>query len=90
MGRRKGPEAAELARRFGQNLIVLRSGAGLTQTGAAKRAGLHRTEIRLLEKGLRLPRLDTVVKLTGAVEVQPCELLAGMAWRLEAPREESP
>jgi hypothetical protein len=48
----------------------------------AHRAGLHLTEIGLLERALRLPRLDTIVKLAGAFEVEPCELLTGMAWRL--------
>jgi transcriptional regulator with XRE-family HTH domain len=79
------PRAPHLARRLGQNLIVLRDRASLSQGMVAERAGLHAQEIALLERGLRLPRLDTIVKLAGAVEVEPCELLAGMSWRL--PRE---
>jgi transcriptional regulator with XRE-family HTH domain len=86
MGRPRGPEAAALGRRLGQNLIELRARAGLSQTGLAERAGLHRTEIALLERGLRIPRLDTVVKLAGAVEARPCELLAEMAWKLDQPK----
>jgi transcriptional regulator with XRE-family HTH domain len=71
-----------LNHRFAENLILLRTKADLSQQQTAERSGLHPTEISLLERGLRLPRLDTIVKLSGAVEAEPCELLAGMAWRL--------
>lgn len=54
-----------------------------------RRAGLNRTEINLLEYGRRVPRLDTIVKLAGAVEVQPCALLTGLAWVLDPPKEGS-
>jgi transcriptional regulator with XRE-family HTH domain len=73
---------ADLKRRFAENLIVLRGRVDLSQEQTAERACLHRTQISLLERGLRLPRLDTIVKLGGAIEAEPCELLAGMAWRL--------
>lgn len=85
MGRKRGPQAAELGLRFGQNLVELRGRVGLSQIGTAERAGLDRTEINLLEHGRRVPRLDTIVKLAGAVEVQPCALLSGLAWRLDPP-----
>lgn len=78
----RDPQAAALARRFGENLVVARGRVDLGQIAAAERAGLHRTQLSQLERGLRLPRLDTIVKLAGAVEVKPCELLAGMSWRL--------
>ncbi len=70
-----------LRRRFGENLILLRNRVDLSQVETAKRSGLHLTEVSLLERGLRLPRLDTIVKLAGAVEAEPCELLTGMVWR---------
>jgi transcriptional regulator with XRE-family HTH domain len=78
----RNPQAAALARRFGENLVVARGRVDLGQVGAAERAGLHRSEFSQLERGLRLPRLDTIAKLAGAVEVKPCELLTGMGWRL--------
>lgn len=53
----------------------------------AERAGLHRTEVSLVERGERLPRLDTIVKLAGALEEEPCELLRGMAWKLNPPKK---
>ena len=70
-----------LSRRFAINLVVLRGRADLSQEGISNRAGLHTTEISLLERGLRLPRLDTIVKLAGALDVEPCTLFAGMRWR---------
>jgi transcriptional regulator with XRE-family HTH domain len=70
-----------LKQRFGENLILLRGRVDLSQEQTAERAGLHKTEISLLERGLRLPRLDTIVRLAGAIDVEPCELLTGMGWR---------
>jgi transcriptional regulator with XRE-family HTH domain len=87
MGKEKGPQTTEASRAFGQNLVRLRERAGLSQEGAADRAGLHRTHVAMIEAGQRLPRLDTIVKLAGAVGVEPCELLIGLAWDLEAPNE---
>lgn len=75
------PEMAALRRRFGDNLIVQRGRSDLSQADVAERSGLHLTEIGLLERGHRLPRLDTIVRLAGAIEVEPCELFAGMKWR---------
>jgi transcriptional regulator with XRE-family HTH domain len=89
MGRKRGPQAMALGRRFGENLVELRGRVGLSQIGTAERAGLDRTEINLLEHGRRVPRLDTIVKLAGAIEVEPCALLMGLAWQLDPPKEGS-
>lgn len=89
MSHKRGPEAAELGRRFGRNLVEFRGRAGLSQVATAERAGLRRTEVGLIEAGERLPRLDAIVRLAGALEVQPCALLTGMAWNLEPPKEGS-
>jgi len=89
MGKEKGPQATRASRAFGQNLVRLRERAGLSQEGAADRAGLHRTHVAMIEAGQRLPRLDTIVKLGGAVGVEPCDLLADLAWELDPPKEGS-
>lgn len=73
-------EAAEIAHRFGENLLRCRKRAGLSQEQLAFRAELHRTEIGLLERGERVPRIDTLVKLAGALPVSADELLAGIEW----------
>lgn len=78
-----------LRRRFGENLIRLRNRVDLSRVETAKRSGLHITEVSLLERGLRLPRLDTIVRLAGAIEAEPCELLTGMVWHVgRVPRGE--
>jgi transcriptional regulator with XRE-family HTH domain len=66
------------AERFGRNLFMARRRAGYSQEGLAKLCSLHRTEIGLLEKGRRLPRVDTLLKLTAALAIEPAALLKGM------------
>jgi len=70
-----------VAKRFGTNLSRLREQAGITQEELSFRASLHRTEIGLLERGGRVPRIDTLAKLAGALEVQPGELFQGIVWK---------
>lgn len=70
-----------IAKRFGENLRRARRQAGLSQEDAAIRASLHRTEVGLLERGERVPRIDTTVKLAGALDVAPGDLLDGIAWQ---------
>lgn len=74
------PSGAAIAARFGDNLRHARKDAGLSQEEAGIRASLHRTEIGLLERGERIPRIDTAIKLAGAVGVPLDALLAGIAW----------
>lgn len=69
-----------VAERFGKNLRLARKAAGLSQEEVGIRASLHRTEIGLLERGERIPRIDTLVKLAGAVGVPASDLLAGVGW----------
>jgi transcriptional regulator with XRE-family HTH domain len=67
-----------IARSFGENLARIRKEAALSQDALSTLAGLHRTGIAILERGNRLPRLDTVIKLAGAMGVDPGELLDGI------------
>jgi transcriptional regulator with XRE-family HTH domain len=70
----------EVAERFGVNLAGLRKRVGLSQEDVCFLAGLHRTEISHLERGKRLPRVDTVAKLAAAIKVDPGELFEGIVW----------
>jgi transcriptional regulator with XRE-family HTH domain len=72
--------AEEVAEHFGRNLTRLRRRVDLSQDELGLRASLHRTEISLLERGLRLARVDTVVKLSGALETDPGALFDGLSW----------
>jgi transcriptional regulator with XRE-family HTH domain len=71
---------ASPAERFAANLKRLRVAAGLSQEAVAFRAGIHRTQVSLLEKGEWLPRVETLVKLGGAIGTTPNDLLAGITW----------
>lgn len=63
------------------NLRYARKRAGLSQEEVGVRASIHHTEISMLERALRLPRSDTLVKLAGALGVEPGELLDGIVWQ---------
>lgn len=67
-----------VAERFGQNLRRVRKREDLSQERLAKLASLHCTEIPLLEKGGRACRIDTLIRLAGAMAVAPEELLEGI------------
>ncbi len=69
-----------VARQFGANLADQRRGAGISQEELGIRANVHRTEISQLERGLRVPRLDTIVKLRDVLGVTTDKLIAGIAW----------
>lgn len=53
---------------------------GLSQEQVSFTAELHRTEVGLLERGGRLPRIDTLVKLASALGIFPGNLLNGITW----------
>lgn len=69
-----------VAERFAQNLAEHREKAGLSQEALASLAEIHRTQIGELLRAKQLPRLDTLIKLAGALNVSPCDLLEGIAW----------
>jgi len=71
----------DVAARFGENLLRCRQRANLSQEELGFLASLHRTEIGLLERGTRIPRIDTLVKLAGALSVPPSELIEGIDWK---------
>jgi transcriptional regulator with XRE-family HTH domain len=52
----------------------------MSQEELAIRASLHRTEIGMLENGLRVARITTLLQLSGALEIEPGELIAGIDW----------
>jgi transcriptional regulator with XRE-family HTH domain len=67
-------------RRFASNLRARRAAAGLSQEELASRADINRTQISLFEGGHRLPRLDTLVKLAGALDTTLDDMVDGTVW----------
>ena len=70
----------DVAARFGRNLVRCRRRADLSQEELAVRSSLHRTEIGMLENGVRVARIDTLVQLAGAMSIPPGDLLEGIFW----------
>jgi transcriptional regulator with XRE-family HTH domain len=70
----------DVASLFAANLVRCRKRAGMSQEELGWGASLHRTEISQLERGLRVARIDTLVKLAGTLRVSPGELLEGIEW----------
>ncbi|HTA36234.1 MAG TPA: helix-turn-helix transcriptional regulator [Solirubrobacteraceae bacterium] len=65
---------------FAENLKRQRDRAGLSQEALADICDLHRTEISLLERSKRSPRLETIVILAKGLGLSsPGELLDGIS-----------
>ena len=64
---------------FAENLRQARDRAGLSQEALADACDLHRTEISLLERSKRSPRLETIVILAQGLGLpDACELVRGI------------
>jgi transcriptional regulator with XRE-family HTH domain len=68
-----GPEKA-----FGQALQEFRKARQVSQERLGLTAGLDRTYISLVERGLRSPTIRTVVLLAEVLEVRPSEIVLRM------------
>jgi len=75
------PPTPEMKVRLGQNLARCRVGAGVSQEELSFRASIHRTEVSLLERGERIPRVDTALRLAGSLDVALDDLVVGLEWR---------
>ena len=71
-----GTDALALA--FGTRLRTARVRSGISQEALADLAGMSRDGIGRLETGQRMPRLDTIVALSAALEIDPADLLRGL------------
>ncbi len=66
----------EVRLQFAANLRQFRADSGLSQEELADLCGLHRTEISLLERCKRSPRLETIVILARGLKLSsPYDLL---------------
>jgi transcriptional regulator with XRE-family HTH domain len=80
----------EPRQRFALNLRAVRTERKISQEELGNRTDLHRTEISLLERGQREPRLGTIVKLASALEATPEELCTGVRWDVKAQKFKFP
>ncbi len=75
------PPTPEMKVRLGQNLARCRESVGISQEELSFRASIHRTEVSLLERGERMPRVDTALRLAGSLGVALDDLVVGLEWR---------
>lgn len=78
LGDRRARDPRAMRADFGANLRAQRTRVGLSQERLGFACNLHRTEISLLERGEREPRLSTIVRLAAALGVTPGTLLEGL------------
>jgi len=76
--RTRDPEFAEV---FGTNLARHREAKGISQEELGFIAGLHRTAVGQLERGERVARSDTVLRLCGSLGIEPTALFEGLRWK---------
>ena len=60
---------------FGEVIRRAREKRGVSQEQLADEAGLHRTYISLLERGLRNPSLTVITQLAQALKVHAAEII---------------
>jgi transcriptional regulator with XRE-family HTH domain len=75
------PPTPKMKVRFGENLARCREGADVSQEELSFRASIHRTEVSLLERGERMPRVDTALRIAGSLGVPLGDLVAGLEWK---------
>jgi len=74
------PPTDELRARFGANVRKHRERLGISQWDLAFRAEMGITAISPVELGRTMPRIDSFIRLAGALGVTPGELAAGISW----------
>jgi transcriptional regulator with XRE-family HTH domain len=67
-----------LAEQFGRNLAARRREAGFTQDRLAAETSMGRNTLTRWEQGHSLPRLDQMVTLARAIDIQVRDLLYGI------------
>ncbi len=64
---------------FAKNLRKERKAQNLSQEALGDLAELHRTEISLLERAERDPRLETILRLARGLRIPPARLLEDLS-----------
>jgi transcriptional regulator with XRE-family HTH domain len=63
--------------RFAAKVKQARREAGLTQEAVSDASGIHVTEVSRIERGLRDPRVSTMLRLADALGVNASDLVDG-------------
>ena len=60
---------------FGKIIARLRQSAGISQEELADRAGIHRTYVSQIERGLKSPTIVMLLRLSKALNSAPSKLI---------------
>ncbi len=71
----------------GQELYFWRNKKGLSQEKLGFEANLHRTYISIIERGLKSPTINTLVRLCNALEITPDKFLKNVMQRVAGKRK---
>lgn len=63
------------ANAFGQSLRYFRTNLKISQERLSQESGLDRSYISLLERGLRQPSLNTILKISKALDISSVKLI---------------
>ena len=72
---------------FGEILRQVRKHAKFSQERLAQESGLDRTYISLLERGLRQPSLNSLLKISKALRISSSEIVAAVEAKLNEDTE---
>jgi transcriptional regulator with XRE-family HTH domain len=79
------PRAA-FAGAVGKRIATIRAARGISQEELGFRAEMHRTNVGQLERGERVPRLDSATKIASALGVSVDVLVEEIDWKPPALR----
>jgi transcriptional regulator with XRE-family HTH domain len=65
----------ELSFSLGRIIAARRQKAGLSQEDLAAKAGIHRTYVSQLERGLKSPTINVLARVAAALDTRPSQLL---------------
>lgn len=74
-------QSLTIVERFAWNLRRIRAKQSISQIDLGIRTNMHRTEVSLLERAKREPRMGTLLKLAAVLEVPLGDLLEGIEWQ---------
>lgn len=60
---------------IGKELRRARKKAGLSQEQLAEEAGIHRTYVSLLERDMKSPTVDVLLRICNALEIKASDIL---------------
>ncbi len=74
-----------IAARVAELLKTERQHRKLSMSTVAERAGLSQQMVSYVERGMRNPTLDTLLRMTAAMKLDPAELLAAAQRKARKP-----